>query len=169
MPSPEIPSARVLANRARRIQWNRAALDELEGGMADGLLNMGLRIALDAAAHAPKDPEAAAARGVPMLKDTGFVQVWAKGKRVGGVWQKRPKGGAVPPDQVVLFVGFNSPIAHLLELGTVKMNARPFLLPAFNRAISGLESVVVPAMGKRMAGARASAWARAPRTPRATR
>jgi len=153
MPSPVRPSARVLANRAARIVMNRAALDELEGGMADGLLNLGLRIILQAEARAPRDPEAAAARGVPMMADTGGVQVWARGKRVGGVWEKRPPRASAPKDQVVMFVGFGAPIAHLVELGTIKMSARPFLTPAVMANLPDAGDYVKGAMSRRAASA----------------
>lgn len=143
------PSPRVLLNRQVRIDMHRTTLTALQLGMADALLEIGEAILADAVAHAPRDAEAAAARGVPMMADTGGVQVWALGKRAGGVWEKRPRGGATPHDQVVMFVGFGSPLAHFAELGTIKENARPFLLPAFNRHIGNLAGVVVPAMGKR--------------------
>lgn len=149
MPSPRVPSARVLQNRANRIVMHRETLDAMQLGIADGLLELGNAIIAEASANAPRDPEAAAVRGVPMMADTGGVQVWALGKRAAGIWEKRPRGARVPKDQVVMIVGFGSPLAHLVELGTVKMNARPFLTPAFNAHISGAAKFVVPAMGKR--------------------
>jgi HK97 gp10 family phage protein len=130
VPSPRVPTARTLANRKARVAMNYKALDEMQQAMADGLLNLGLRIILDAEARAPRDPEAAARRGIPMMADTGGVQVWAGGKRVGGVWEKRPRGASVPKDQAVLLVGFGSPLAHLTEFGTIKQRAQPFLTPA---------------------------------------
>jgi hypothetical protein len=153
MPSPRNPSARVLRNRQARIELHRAGLDEIQRGMADGLLELGERILEHAAANAPRDPEAAAARGVPMMADTGGVQVWALGKRAAGTWAKRPKGGKVPKDQAVLFVGFDSPISHLVELGTVKMRARPFLTPALLASLDGAGPYIQRAISKRAASA----------------
>jgi len=151
MPSPQVPSARVLANRQARIQLHRDSLTELQLGMADGLANLGLNIVLRASAQAPRDPESAARRGVPMLANTGGFQVWALGKRAAGVWEKRPRAARVPKDQVVLLVGFGSPIAHLVELGTVKMAARPFLTPALLALIPNAGEYVTGAMSRRAA------------------
>jgi len=151
MPSPKVPSARVLANRQNRIVMHRESLDALQLGIADGMLEMGNGILADAVAHAPRDPVAAAARGVPEMADTGGVQIWALGKRAGGIWEKKPRGARIPKDEVVMIVGFGSPIAHFAEEGTIKEVARPFLLPAFNRGLPDADKFVVPAMGKRIA------------------
>ena len=142
------PTARTLVNRAKRVQMNYAALDEMRQAMADGLLNLGLRVILDATAHAPRDPAAAAARGVKMMADTGFVQVWAGGKRVGGVWGTRPRGVAVPKDQAGLIVGFQSPLSHFAEFGTIKEPAQPFLTPALMRNIPNAGDDVKAAIAK---------------------
>ena len=173
------PSARVTGLRKARIAWNRDAVGAITLGMADAMEQVMAAIIEDAAAHAPKDEAAAAARGVPMLKDTGRIAVFAGGVNksgkqasllVSGTAERtqagnKPKGAKTPKDQVVGFAMFDSPLAHLQELGTVKMNAHPFLLPAFNRHISGLAGIVVPAIGKRVAGSAQSIWARQPRRP----
>jgi hypothetical protein len=152
MPSPAIPSARVLANRANRVVMNRAALTALQLGMADGLLELGRQIIADAAAHAPRDPEIAAKRGVPMMADTGHVVVYALGKKVGGDEGNtgKPRGMRTPANQVVLGVWFSSPLSHFAELGTIKEIAHPFLTPAFDRHITDAAKFVVPAMGRRV-------------------
>lgn len=128
---------------------HRDTLDALQLGIADGLLELGNVILADAVKTAPRDAEAARKRGVPMMADTGGVQVWALGKRAAGIWGPRPRRARAPKDEVVLIVGFGSPLAHLAERGTIKENARPFLLPAFDRHIPNASEFVVPAMGKR--------------------
>lgn len=155
MPSPKAPSAALLARRGAQIVWNKAAVDALYAGMADALIEIGGRVIDDASAHAPRDPATAAKRGVPMMADTGYVSVWALGKLVSGsaevaASKNKPRGLKVPADQVVMVAAFSSPISHFAELGTIKEIARPFLLPAFNRGLPGAESVIVPAMGKRV-------------------
>lgn len=155
MPSPKAPSAKLLARRGAVVVMNKAAIDALQMGMADGLIELGERIIADARANAPRDPETAAKRGVPMLADTGFASVWALGKLVSGstavaASKNKPRGLKTPKDQVVLVTAFASPIAHLVELGTVKMNARPFLIPALNANVDNAARFVVPAMGKRV-------------------
>jgi hypothetical protein len=153
MPSPSRPSDRVLHNRQVRIEVHRAALDALTLGMAQGLFHLGNAIIEEATAAAPRDPEAATERGVPMMADTGTVQVWALGKRAFGTWAKKPKGGKVPPDQAVLFVGFDSRLSHLVELGTVKMAARPFLMPALASAIANAGPYIKAGMSRYAASA----------------
>lgn len=171
------PSARVTGLRQAKIVWNRDAVGAVVLGMADAVEQVMTAIIADASANAPKDAEAAAKRGVPMLKDTGRVAVFAGGVNksgkaasllVSGTTARtqagnKPKGARTPVDQVVGFAMFDSPIAHLQELGTVNMVAHPFLIPAFNRNISGLAAVITPAIGKRVAGSSASVWARDPR------
>ena len=159
MPSPKIPSPRVIANRAARVVMNRAALDAAVIGMADGLLEVGQRV-LDDASRGPggsgvgslRDPAAAARRGVPEMLSTGHVVVYANGKKVGGDEGNtgKPRGMKTPQGQAVLGIWFSSPLAHFGELGTIKEIARPFLTPAFNRNIGGASETVVPAMGKRI-------------------
>jgi hypothetical protein len=177
------PSAKVIGLRQSRIVWNREAVGAMVLGMADAVEQVMTAIIEDASASAPRDAEIAAKRGVPMLKDTGRIAVYAGGVNksgkaasllVSGTTARtqagnKPKGARTPVDQVVGFAMFDTPIAHLLELGTVKMNARPFLLPAFNRNVSGLAGIVEPAMGKRLKGSPQSIWARQPsKAPPAT-
>jgi hypothetical protein len=173
MPYSRTPSAKALANRAAKVVMNRAALDEAVLGMADALLETGVKIIADASkgpggsgVGSLRDPAAAAKRGVPMMLDTGILGVWAAGKKIGGGMVSKPRVTKVidtssgprsvrrvastPRNQAVLFVGFASPLAHFAELGTVKEIARPFLTPALNRNLPGLSATLVPAMGKRI-------------------
>jgi hypothetical protein len=151
MPSPRIPSARTIANRKARVVMNRSVLDALQLGMADGLLEIGERIIAEARDAAPRDPEKAAERGVPMMADTGKAIVYALGKKVGGDegGTGKPRAMKTPKTQVVLGVWFSSPIAHFAELGTIKETPRPFLLPAFNANIAGAAQTVAAAMKRR--------------------
>ena len=173
MPYSKAPSAKVAANRLAKVVMNRAALDDAVLGMADALLAVGQQVIDDAAANAPRDPGTAQKRGVPMMADTGVLGVWAAGKKVGGGMVGKPRVTTViesrsipgtfrsvrrvastPRDEAVLFVGFASPIAHFVELGTVKMLARPFLTPALSRNLPGLSETIEPAIGKRVKASR---------------
>ena len=151
MPSPKVASARTIANRKARVVMNRAALDELQLAMADGLLAVGEQIIAEAQENAPRDPEAAAERGVPMMADTGHVVVYALGKKVGGDdgGTGKPRGMKTPKDQAVLGVWFSSPISHLVELGTIKMPARPFFTPSLMSNLGDVGPYVRKAMGAR--------------------
>jgi len=151
------PTARTLQNRQNRIVMHRESLDAATLGIADAMLAAGRAIMEDAAAHAPRDPEKARERGVPEMADTGFVQVWADGKRAGGLdaqtlqaWQAKPRGAQVPKSGCLLIVGFRSPISHFAEQGTIREDARPFLIPAWNRGIGDLGRQIPPAMGRRL-------------------
>jgi hypothetical protein len=180
MPTYEAPpSARKVGLRQARIEWNRDAVGAIVLGMADAVEQVMAAVIADASAAAPRDPEAAAERGVPMLADTARISVFAGGVNKSGraasllvsgttermASRNKPPGARTPVDQVVGFAMFDSPLAHLVELGTVKMSAHPFLVPALNRHISGLGDVVRPAIGKRLAGSVQSVWARNPKTP----
>lgn len=151
MPSPKVPTARTIANRKARVVMNRAALDELGLALADGLLALGEEILADAAANAPRDPEIAAKRGVPMMADTGHLVVYAGGKKVGGDegGTGKPRGMKTPPDQAVLGVWFSSPLAHFAELGTIKESPRPFLGPALAAHLGNTGPYVQKAMAAR--------------------
>ena len=157
--TPEGRRARLIGRRQEKIVWNKAAVDALHAGIADGLIALGETIIADARDNAPRDPEIAAKRGVPMMADTGYFSVWGLGKLVSGstavaAGKNKPRGFRTPKDQVVLITAFSSRLAHLIELGTIKMPARPFLLPAFNRALPGADKFVVPAIGKRVRAVR---------------
>jgi hypothetical protein len=158
MPSPRKPSAKLIARREAKIVLNRAGFDALYAGMADGLRELGEHIVADASDRAPRDPAIAEKRGVPMMADTGYVSVWAQGKLVHGSAQvaaskNKPRGVRVPADQAVVVVAFASPIAHLQELGTVKMAAHPFLTPALLANIREAGGYVEGALSRYAAGA----------------
>ena len=151
MPSPKVASARTIANRKARVAMNRAALDELQRAMADGLLVLGEQIIAEARDNAPRDPEIAAKRGVPMMADTGHAVVYALGKKVGGEEGEtgKPRGMKTPADQAVLGVWFSSPLAHFAELGTIRERARPFLTPALTRNLGDTGPYVRRALAAR--------------------
>jgi hypothetical protein len=162
MPYSKAPSAKVLANRRAVVVFNRAAFTAAELGIADGLYDLGLTMVADASlgpigaaagVGSLRDPAAAAKRGSPMMLDTGWVGVWANGLNVAfdAPVGKKIKGLSLPFGQVVMVAAFASRLSHLHELGTIKMIARPFLTPAFNRNLPNAEKFVVPAMGKRIA------------------
>lgn len=159
--SPEVLAARRYARAAAKIEMNRKALDEFQLGMADGLGEMGKRV-LDeshsiAAAYpavAPgtpgglRDPAAAAERGAKMLMDTGRVIVYLDGKNVGRLGidvdvTSKPKGMRARKGEVSMEVAYFSKLAHLVELGTIKMPARPFLLPAAHKIIPDARKYVI--------------------------
>jgi hypothetical protein len=86
-----------------------------------------------------------------MMADTGNFVVYAGGKKVAGDegGTGKPRGMKTPADQAVLGVWFASPIAHLVELGTVKMSARPFLTPALRGQLGDIGPAVLAAINTR--------------------
>ncbi|HUW17469.1 MAG TPA: hypothetical protein VMW94_10355 [Actinomycetes bacterium] len=150
--------SRLIGRRRAKIVMNKAGVDALFAGMADGLAELGEKIIAEAAAKAPRDAAAAAAAGRPMLKDTGSVVVWGQGKLVVGSGDRKasaqkPRGLKTPKDQVVMIAGFGSFVAHFNELGTVHMPARPFLTPAILANVPGAGKYVSGAISRYAASA----------------
>lgn len=154
MPSPKIASARTIANRRARVVMNRAALDELGLGMADGLHAVGEKVLADAVSVMVPGHLDAPPYGEGLIA-SGHVLTYAGGKKVAGDegGTGKPRGMKTPVDQAVMGVWFSSPLAHFAELGTIKEPARPFLTPAFMANIGDTGPYVQTAMKKRAASA----------------
>ena len=110
-----------MARRNNRVALNRAALDAITLGMADGLLALA-----DAVIAATKVPDAPVL-GVGLIEEGGTV-AYVLGKKVGGS-AKKPSAMKVRKLGVAIAGGFPFP-ARFAELGTVNQPARPFLTPA---------------------------------------
>ena len=164
--TPEERQARTIGRRQAKIVYNKAGLDALYLGMADGLADLGERIIAQAAERAPRDAAEARRANRPMLKDTGTVTVWAMGKLVVGSGDRKasaqkPRGLKIPKDQAVMICGFGSYVAHFNELGTIKMRATPFLVPAVLSNVPNAGEYVKGAISRyaASAGSRATAGA----------
>lgn len=110
-----------MARKNNRVVLNRAALDAITLGMADGLLAVA-----DAVIAATKVPDAPVL-GAGLIEQGGTV-AYVAGKKVGGTATK-PKAMKVKTMGVAVAGGFPFP-ARFAELGTVNQPARPFLTPA---------------------------------------
>ena len=110
-----------MARRNNRVVLNRAALDAITLGVADGLLALA-----DAVIAAAKPPDAAPF-GEGLVTAGGTV-AYVAGKKVGGT-AKKPSAMKVKSMGVAVAGGFGFP-ARFAELGTVNQPARPFLTPA---------------------------------------
>jgi HK97 gp10 family phage protein len=55
----------------------------------------------------------------------------------------KPKGMRARQGEVSMEVWYRSKLAHLVELGTIKMPARPFLLPAANDVIPDAKRLII--------------------------
>lgn len=123
-----------------RVQLNRAAYSEMQVALADGLGAVGDAIIAAAVPNVPDAPPLR--RG--LVKKGAWVTL-VNGRKVGGK-------GSVPRQigrtlGVVLAVGYPFP-ARFLERGTVKIKARPFLLPAAEAVMPRLGQMVVAGLQK---------------------
>ena len=110
-----------MARRNNRLVLNRAALDAITLGLADGLLALA-----DAVIAATKVPDAPVL-GAGLIEAGGTV-AYVLGKKVGGAAAK-PTAMKGRKMGVAVAGGFPFP-ARFAELGTVNQPARPFLTPA---------------------------------------
>ena len=131
-----------MARKNNRIVLNRAALDAITLGMADGLL--ALADAVIAATKVPDAPVLGAG-----LIETGGTVAYVLGKKVGGSASK-PKAMKVKSMGVAVAGGFGFP-AHFAELGTINEPARPFLTPALMATVPGAGPLVARAVARRLA------------------
>ncbi len=105
-----------------RVVMNKAALAELDRGIADGLGAMAKAIVDDA------EPNDAAPYGEG-LREAGDWGVWANGRKVDGTAQK-PRAARTPKGQIVAIGGFGTDHAMYHEIGTEDTGAFPFLTPS---------------------------------------
>ena len=134
-----------MARKNNRLVLNRAALDAITLGMADGLL--ALADAVIAAAKVPDAPVLGAG-----LVEAGGTVAYVAGKKVGGSATK-PKSLKVRTMGVAVAGGFPFP-ARFAEIGTVNQPARPFLTPALMATVPDAAPFIGSATTKRLAGVR---------------
>ena len=133
-----------MARRNNRVVLNRAALDAITLGMADGLL--ALADAVVAATVVPDAPVLGAG-----LIETGGTVAYVAGKKVGGAASK-PKAMKVRQMGVAVAGGFGFP-AHFAEFGTIREPARPFLTPALMSTVPAAGPYIATAVARRLATA----------------
>jgi len=131
-----------MARRNNRVVLNRAALDAITLGLADGLLALA-----DAVIAATKVPDAPVL-GMGLI-ETGSTVAYVLGKKVGGT-AKKPKAMKVKSMGVAIAGGFGFP-AHFAEFGTINEPARPFLTPALMETVPGAGPYIGAAVADRLA------------------
>lgn len=143
--------------RRSRVEINRAALDEVMGGLADGVSEISSRILLHAALRAPDAP----VKGEGLVRRNAAITFVGK-KRVfqrrgdGGTGTvRKPRGSTgLREGQVYGIVGFGFP-GMFQELGTVNHAAQPFLTPAAAQVVGSEAHVALStAMQRRLRGER---------------
>lgn len=141
--------------RLSRVVINRRALDEVTGGIADGLFDLARAIVRVAEANAPD----AAPFGEGLVERGGAVAYVGR-RRVhetrgpDGSTVKKPRREArLNPGEVMAVAGFGFP-ARFQELGTVHHRAQPFFTPAVNEVVPDAPLVLSRAMKRRLRGER---------------
>ena len=127
-----------------RMRVRPESLDLLRRAAAAGLENLGYAIERDAVADAPvagdhrsfmtgPKTKAGTPRKGGNLRRSIHTAAYLDGRRISEKavdGNKRPLPGYVPRDEIAVFVGTNCNYGAYVELGTVKMRARPYLRPA---------------------------------------
>ncbi len=122
-----------------RLVLNQSVLNDVQKALAFGLLNLGEKIAKDAAASVPYATD-------PLhVREQWGVAVYVDGKKVGdlsydGTATAKPRAFRTGKGLMGI-VGFGFP-GRFLEMGTSDTRAQPFLSPAAQRAVgSAVETI----------------------------
>ena len=149
--------------RRSRVEVNRAALDEVNRGLADGIFDLARAVAVVASNDAPDSPYEPYPTGKG-LPEQGGALVYVGGKRTHEYSTGHPGRPNLPRGigvrkrigEITGIVGFGFP-AMFNELGTVKMHAQPFVTPAASDVVGSQARVILSsAMERRLAGQRSS-------------
>ncbi len=140
----------------KRVVIHRASIDTVILGAIDGLFELAKSVVLGAAARAPDSPYEPYPTGEGLVKQGGAL-AYAKGGKVAG-WSQRGKQPSKPravkasSNGFIVIGGFGFP-AHLVENGTVKMAAQPFLTPELMDQLPEAGPFVQQGVQKRIASA----------------
>lgn len=129
-----------------RVVLNRAALDEVRGGLADGVFDLASAV-LEAAERRAPD-RSPIGEG---LVAHGAAAVWTDGKQTHETAAiEKPRELGALPDEIVGVVGFTFP-GRFQETGTEHHGPQPFLTPAAADVLgSGAEIILSTAMARRL-------------------
>jgi hypothetical protein len=143
--------------RRSRVEINRAKLDEVMGGLADGVFDVARAIGVVAENRAPD----ATPYGEGLVDRLGAI-VWVRGQKVhewssSGRRPDKPRALRVKSaGEVVGVVGAGFP-GMFQELGTVHHSAQPFLTPSAQEIVgSEARLLLSKAMERRLRGERSA-------------
>lgn len=141
------------AKVSARVTHNRKALGLVVLFQGDALNEIAEQVVR--AAEPPDSPYDPFPRGKGLPLQGGWG-TWVDGQKVAGgslrgPQPKKPRGLA--RDGIVAVAGFGFP-ARLVELGTIRTHARPFLTEAVHRVLPGSEVRISKAIRRRLAGVR---------------
>lgn len=150
-------------SRRSRVEINRRRLDEVVGGLADGVFDVARAIGAVASSRAPYLEDDPDVPPLHHLEDVQGAMVYVSGKRThewssGPLRPDKPRAVRVrsSPALVTGIVGSAFP-GMLVELGTLDAGAQPFLTPAAGEVVgSEARFLMSKAMARRLAGQRSA-------------
>lgn len=114
-------------------------LKQIRAGMDDALFEGGTMLRDAAAERAPKRSG--------RLYRSGYVSTKSKSDYRKVRWYKKEKR---PTESGVAVIAFAAPHSHLLEYGTAKMSARPYLRPALDSLKDQLGTNIVVVISRKL-------------------
>lgn len=148
--------------RRSRVEINRAALDEVMAGLADGVHDVARAIGVVAASRAPYSEHDPDVPPLHHLEDVVGAMTYVRGKRThewnsGPLRPNKPKTVRVRTGPEVLgIVGVGFP-GMFVELGTLHAPAQPFFTPAAEEVVGGQAKFLLSAaMERRLSGQRSA-------------
>jgi hypothetical protein len=143
-----------------RVVLNRAALDAVTLGLADGLFDVARQIVTTARPPSDVETETPAehreeTRRSPLVRNGGAI-AWVSGRKIAGFSldgraPKKPREVRTPRGQIVAVAGFGFP-GRFTEFGTIHETPHPFLSPAIAETLPEAVPVLRAAMQTRLAG-----------------
>ena len=158
MSSPKVPSAKLLARRAAKVELNHAALDAITRAVADGAFELAKSIVdgADAPDATPFGEGLVDQGGVIAYVDRKLVATYSTGA---DPTVAKPRAAKLGPG-VVIIGGYGFP-GRFQESGTVNQPARPFLTPKLMADLPDAEGFIAAACVKRKVISASRAAARA--------
>lgn len=136
--------------RRSRVELNRAALDTVRRGLADGVFDLAVAVRAEAERRAPDAPPTGEG-----LVASGGAAVWTDGRKThesGSGTVERPRELRTGAGRITAAVGFTFP-GRFQETGTVHHAAQPFLTPAAAEVLgSDAQVILSKAMARRLGG-----------------
>lgn len=147
-----------MPDRSTRLVPNAKGIRELETDLAFGLYAVALMAETEAKREAPVRGGYRSFRpGTSPIGGTLRRSIHAVGFDQGGgkvgedneSGRPLPSGYAAAPGSMTAFVGTNSGYGSFVELGTVRMLPRPFLLPALESSMANATATIRSAIARR--------------------
>lgn len=145
MPSPKVPSPKLLARRAAKVELNLAALDAITRAVADGAFEIAKAVVTgaDVPDRTPWGAGLVRGGGVIVYVDKKLVRTFSTGP---DATVKKPRAARLGPG-IVVIGGYGFP-AKFQEAGTVHQEARPFVTPELLETLPDAKGFITGACRK---------------------